>query len=280
MLIVSTKFAGYAMTGKTALVTGASRGIGRAVAERLADDGALVAVHYGKDAAAAQETVERIERAGGRAFPIGADLEDAGAVEALFTELTARLAGRRLDILVNNAAAAPAGPIETDTAERFDRLFAVNVRAPYFIIQRALPLLADGGRIISISSAVTRIANPAQTSFAMTKGAVETMSRTLALALGDRGITVNVVAPGATMTEANASLFPPEAAAFLAGQAALGRVGRAEDVADVVALIASDDARWVTGQVLDASGGLHLGARVALAGVASARQAGGAGEHQ
>ncbi|MFG1960062.1 SDR family oxidoreductase [Nonomuraea sp. NPDC049028] len=250
---------------KTALVTGASRGIGRAVAERLAADGALVAVHYGKDAAAAQETVERIERAGGRAFPTGADLEDAGAVDALFAELAAGLAGRRLDILVNNAAAAPAGPIETDTAEQFDRLFAVNVKAPYFIIQRALPLLADGGRIISVSSAVTRIANPAQTSFAMTKGAIETMSRTLALALGERGITVNVVAPGATMTEANTSLFPPEAAAFLAGQAALGRVGRAEDVADVVALLASDDARWVTGQVVDASGGLHLGARVALA---------------
>ncbi|GAA3507768.1 NAD(P)-dependent dehydrogenase (short-subunit alcohol dehydrogenase family) [Streptosporangium album] len=142
-----------------------------------------------------------------------------------------------------------------------------SIHAPYFIIQRALPLLADGGRIVSLSSAVTRIANPAQTSFAMTKGAVETMSRTLALALGDRGITVNVVAPGATMTEVNASLFPPETAAFLAGQAALGRVGRAEDVADVVAFIASDDARWVTGQVLDTSGGLHLGARVALAGV-------------
>lgn len=250
---------------KTALVTGASRGIGRAIAERLAADGALVAVHYGKDAAAARETVERIERAGGRAFPIGADLEVAGAADALFAELEAGLAGRRLNILVNNAAAAPAGPIETDTAEQFDRLFAVNVKAPYFIIQRALPLLADGGRIVNLSSAVTRIANPAQTSFAMTKGAVETMSRTLALALGERGITVNVVAPGATMTEANASLFPPEAAVFLAGQAALGRVGRAEDVADVVALIASDDARWVTGQVLDASGGLHLGARVALA---------------
>lgn len=268
MLIVTNKSAGYAMkklAEKTALVTGASRGIGRAIAERLAADGALVGVHYGKGAAAAQETVERIERAGGRAFPIGADLEDEGAVDALFAELEAGLAGRRLDILVNNAAAAPAGAIETDTAEQFDRLFAVNVKAPYFIIQRALPLLADGGRVISLSSAVTRIANPAQTSFAMTKGAVETMSRTLALALGERGITVNVVAPGATMTEANTSLFPPEAVAFLGGQAALGRVGRAEDVADVVALLASDDARWVTGQVVDASGGLHLGARVALA---------------
>jgi 3-oxoacyl-[acyl-carrier protein] reductase len=250
------------LAGKTAVVTGASRGIGRAIAERLAADGAKVAVHYGTGEAAAKETVARIERDGGRAFPVRAELGTAGDVDALFAGLERGLAGQPLDILVNNAAAAPAGPIEADTPERFDHLFAVNVKAPYFIIQRAIPRMSDGGRIITLSSVVTRAANPGQTSFAMTKGAVETMSLTLANALGPRGITVNAVAPGATRTETNAAWFEaPGTEEFLAGMTALDRLGRAEDVVGVVAFLASEDGRWVTGQVLDASGGLHLGVR-------------------
>ncbi|AUI64924.1 short-chain dehydrogenase [Amycolatopsis sp. BJA-103] len=164
-----------------------------------------------------------------------------------------------LDILVNNAAAPPAGPIETDTPESFDHLMAVNVRAPYFLIQRAP--INDGGRVINISSVATRMANPAQTSFAMTKGALETMSRTLAQQLGPRGITVNVVAPGATRTEANEGIFTPELEAAIANLTAHRKLGNQDDIADVVAFLASDDARWVTGQVLDASGGLFLGPR-------------------
>ncbi|MFI6318108.1 SDR family oxidoreductase [Nonomuraea sp. NPDC050556] len=242
------------LIGKTALVTGASRGIGRAIAERLAADGARVAVHYSTSEAEATETVAGI---GDRAFAVRADLGSMAGVDALVTAL----AERKVDILVNNAAAQPAGPIETDTPEQFDRLFAVNVKAPYFLIQRLLPLMPDGGRIISISTVATRMAYPTQTSFAMTKGALETMSLTLAQSLGARGITVNVVAPGATMTAANAALFTPEASAYFASNTALNRVGRAEDVADVVAFLASDEARWVTAQTLDASGGVHLGPR-------------------
>ncbi|HEY3510692.1 MAG TPA: SDR family oxidoreductase [Kribbella sp.] len=245
------------MNGKTALVTGASRGIGRAIAERLAAAGCEVAVHYGRDKAGAEETLARI---GGRGFVIGAELGVSGAVESVVDQLGAELGGRRLNVLVNNAAASPAGPIGTDTEAAFDRLMAVNVRAPYFLIQRLLPMLADDGRIVSISSVATRMANPAQTSFAMTKGALETMTVTLAQELGARGITVNAVAPGATRTEANGAVFDtPGLSELIVAQTALGRLGGADDVAEVVAFLASPAARWITGQVVDASGGLHLG---------------------
>nr|WP_202961451.1 SDR family oxidoreductase [Amycolatopsis sp. ATCC 39116] len=247
----------------TALVTGASRGIGRAIAARLAAQGVLVVVHFGTDAKGAAATVAEIERDGGSAFAVGARLGVDGDVETLFAGVESALAGRPLDILVNNAAATPAGPLGVTTRAEFDHLFAVNVRAPYFVIQRALPLLRDGGRIITISSVATRMANPAQTSFAMTKGAVETMSMTLANELGARGITVNAVAPGATRTATNGSAFAaPGLAEFIAASTAMNRLGEPGDIADVVAFLASDAARWITGQVIDASGGLFLGPRV------------------
>lgn len=251
------------LTGRTALVTGASRGIGQAIATRLAAKGAEVIVHFGTDAGGAKATVDEIERAGGTAFAVGAKLGVDDDVETLFGGVEAGLAGRPLDILVNNAAAAPAGPLGTTTRTEFDHLFAVNVRAPYFIIQRALPLLRDGGRIITISSVATRMANPTQTSFAMTKGAIETMTMTVANELGTRGITVNAVAPGATRTATNGPAFEaPGLTEFITGTTALDRLGGPDDVADVVTFLASDAARWVTGQVIDASGGLFLGPRV------------------
>lgn len=250
------------LSGRTALVTGASRGIGQAIARRLAARGAVVVAHFGADRDGATATVEQITRAGGRAYAVGAELGVDGDVETLVDGVRASLAGQPLDILVNNAAAPPAGPLGATTRAAFDHLFAVNVRAPYFLIEQALPLLRDGGRIITISSVATRMANATQTSFAMTKGAVETMTRTLANQLGAREITVNAVAPGATRTATNAQVFEtPGLADLITGMTALDRLGNPDDVAEVVAFLASDAARWVTGQVIEASGGLFLGPR-------------------
>jgi 3-oxoacyl-[acyl-carrier protein] reductase len=250
------------MTDKTALVTGASRGLGRAIAERLAADGALVAVHYGTNKTAALETVARIEAAGGQAFTVEADLERDNGVELLFAGLSEGLAGRPLDILVNNAAVLSEG---IDASEdEFDRAFRINVRAPFFIIQRALPLLRDGGRIINISSGVTWFAIP-EVVYAMTKGALNVLGRSLANTLGERGITVNTVSPGITHTDMNTWLDEvPGAPEGVAGIVALGRVGEPDDIADAVAFFASPDGRWVTGQVLEVNGGLYLGPKAAL----------------
>ncbi|MFE7409577.1 SDR family oxidoreductase [Streptomyces laurentii] len=258
-------------TPRTALVTGASRGIGRAIARRLARDGMVVAVHYGADAAAAQETVDLIAAAGGRAFAVGADLASYDGVLTLVDGVRAGLAahtgrtedpGALLNVLVNNAAVATSGGhLQDETVEGFDRLFAVNVRAPFFLVQQLLPVLRDGGRIVNIGSGVTRIALADELAYAMTKGAMETFTRTLANVVGARRITVNTVAPGPTETAAltaRLAAVPELEQLMIAGQA-LPWVGQPEDVADPVAFLASPDGRWITGTVIDASGGTYLG---------------------
>jgi NAD(P)-dependent dehydrogenase (short-subunit alcohol dehydrogenase family) len=249
------------LAGKTALVTGGTRGIGRAIAERLGRDGARVAVHYGTREVAARETVSTIEGAGGSAFAVRAELGVQGDADAVLEGLRAGLRGEPLDILVNNAAIEGHGAtIDGATEDQFDRLFSVNVRAPFFLIQRLLPLLADGGRIVNISSADTRIALPDEIVYSMTKGALNVLGRTLADALGRRGITVNTVAPGITDTgKIDWILERPELVAATAAVTALRRVGEPVDIADAVAFLASDDARWITGHLLDATGGMFLG---------------------
>jgi len=167
-----------------------------------------------------------------------------------------------LDILVNNAAVAPQITISQTTPEEFDRIFAINVRAPFFIIQRALPLMPDGGRIINISSGVTWFATPA-TVYSMTKGALNVLSRSLANSLGVRNITVNTISPGITDTDMNPSIRDKDVKAIerVAAMTALRRPGRPVDIGDVVAFFASDEARWIAGQTLEVNGGLFLGPR-------------------
>lgn len=266
------------LTGKTALVTGGSRGIGRAVSLRLAAEGALVAVHYGGDDEAAKETVALIEEGGGQAFAVRArfgakpqegvkGVEGAqegggveGAVERLFEGLADGLAGRGLDILVNNAGIASTVPIAHLTPAEFERVMTINVTTPFFVIQRALPLLNDGGRIINMGSTASRFAVTMQIGYTISKAALEAMAPTLANELGRRGITVNTVAPGAVRTDMTAGYTSiPEVVAALESITALGRLGEPEDVADVVGFLAGPAGRWVTGQTIDVSGGTYLG---------------------
>lgn len=248
------------LNGKTALVTGSSRGIGAAIAKRLAADGALVAVHYGKDEAAAGATVAAIQAAGGQAFPVRAQLGTPGDVDTLFAGVERGLAGRPLDILVNNAAVISyQATVESATLEDFDRVFAINVRAPLFITQRALKLMPDGGRIVNVSSGVTWFAIP-EVVYAMTKGAINVMTRSLALTQGKRHISVNTVSPGITATDMNGWLVDNvEAQQRVAAMTALGRHGQPEEIADAVAFFVGNDGRWVSGQTLEVNGGLFLG---------------------
>ncbi|MFD9426980.1 MULTISPECIES: SDR family oxidoreductase [unclassified Streptomyces] len=251
------------LDGRAALVTGGSRGIGRAVALRLASEGALVAVHYGGNDASAAETVARIAEAGGRAFAVRARFGESGAVDQLFSGLTAGLAEHGvdgLDILVNNAGIHSARSIGQLTEEEFERLLAVNVSTPLFVIQRALPLLRDGGRIVNMGSAATRIADPGQIGYTVTKAALAALGPSLANELGRRRITVNTVEPGVVLTDMIAPYAAfPEAVAGLESITALGRIGEPEDVADVVGFLAGPQGRWVTGQTIDVSGGTYLG---------------------
>jgi NAD(P)-dependent dehydrogenase (short-subunit alcohol dehydrogenase family) len=250
------------LSGRTALVTGASRGIGRAIAERLALDGAVVAVHYGTREAEARDVVASIEARGGSAFPIQAEFGVNGIeaeVDILFRQLEAARGDTSLDVLVNNAGILDGTPIGQVTPQAFDRSFEINVRAPFFLVQRALPRLRENGRIINISSAVTRIASPFL-HYAMGKGAIDVLSRTLAQQLGPRGVTVNTVTPGVVDTDMGSWVdSAPDLRAQVSSTVALGRIGQAADIADVVAFLASDDARWVTGQSIEASGGQWLG---------------------
>ncbi|MFJ1838689.1 SDR family oxidoreductase [Streptomyces sp. NPDC088175] len=247
------------LSGKVALVTGSSRGI----AERLARDGALVAVHYSSNEAAARATAATIADSGGLAFLVGAELGVPGDVDTLMAGLEAGLRAHgesMIDILVHNAGLNIMGrPIEVLTPEEFDQMVAVNIKAPFFLTQRLLPRLRDGGRIITISSVSTRVASAHGIGYPLTKGALEVFSHTLAKHLGPRGITVNSVSVGFTHTDMTADvLADPANVERNIGLTALGRIGEVTDIADAVAFLASEDARWITGAKIDVTGGVNL----------------------
>lgn len=248
-----------------AVVTGAGRGIGAAISSRLAAAGFTVAVHYGQDSQAAAAVVSSIVSADGKAFQFQADLAADTAASDFWTSYDkasaeAGAADQPVQVLVNNAGVTLRGPIEDFSREDFLRQQAVNVNAPYFIVKEGLDRIPDGGRIVNISSGVTRIAFPEIIAYALTKGAIEAFTLTLAKHLGPRGITVNAVAPGVVDTDINAGWLRgnSEAEAGVAAGAALGRVGQPDDIASIVAFLASEDARWITGQKIDATGGTNL----------------------
>jgi NAD(P)-dependent dehydrogenase (short-subunit alcohol dehydrogenase family) len=242
------------LDGKTALVTGASRGIGRACASALAQAGAQVIVHYGRRADEAEAVVAAI---GGGARAVGADLEAPEGAHVLAAQVR-KIAGARLDILVANAGIAKAAAIEDQNVEDFDRLFAVNVRAPYFLVQQLLPILGVGSSIVLTSSVVARAAVGALSAYAATKGAVDTLVVHFAAALGPRGIRVNAVAPGVVDTDMSSFTKTTAGRDMTIGMQALKRVAEPNDIAGAVVFLASDDARWVTGDTLRVDGGSKL----------------------
>jgi 3-oxoacyl-[acyl-carrier protein] reductase len=243
-----------ALDNKVALITGASRGIGAAIATRLAADGADVILHYGtgKDEVAA--VAQKIIAAGGRASVVHADLARHDGAQTLIAGVTAN----NIDILVNNAGVALYAGFEETSAGGFDTLMNVNVRSLFFVTQEVLKRLNDGGRIINLSTAVTRTYFPGITAYSASKGFVDVLTLNLAASLGARNITVNAVAPGAIDTRMSAWIHGPGGADTVKQIQALPGIGQAEHVAGVVAFLAGPDGAWTTGQVIDASGGTKL----------------------
>ncbi len=242
------------LKGKVALVTGSSRGIGRAVAERLSKDGASVVVNYSKNADQAQHVVEAIQSAGGQAIAVHSNVASVDDIHHLFDQAIERFG--KIDILVNNAGILSTEPVAQVTEEDFDKLFGVNVKGTFFACQQAALTMNQGGRIINLSSTVTEMILPNYAIYSASKGAVEQITRVLAKELGARGITVNCVSPGPTDTELFRAGKTEEQIDALAQMAAFGRLGKPQDIADVVAFLASEEARWITGQNIRANGGL------------------------
>src|SRR5271154_642815 len=245
------------LTNKIALVTGASRGIGQAAARSLARGGARVLVHYGRGRDEAESLVSEIRGAGGHAEAIAADLAAADGAHAL-AEKVRKMVDGRLDILVANAGISKSVPIEGLTVEDFDRLFAVNVRAPYFLVQQLLPVLGNGSNVIFVSSLGARSAVGTLAAYAATKGAIDTLVKHFAATLGPRGIRVNAIAPGVVDTDISNFTKTETGREITLGMQALKRIAKPDDIGGVIAFLASDAARWITGDTVRVDGGSKL----------------------
>ena len=249
------------LEGKTALVTGGGRGIGARIAERLAAAGAIVAVNYAGNAAAAEETVAGINAAGGEAFTAQAKIGAPGEIEKLVAQLdaefTRRTGGNGLDILINNIGGGGYMTIRSTTIEQFEGLFTLNIGGPFFLTQALIDRLRDqGGRVINISSAASRLAGTEFIAYSILKAGVDMFTRVLAKDLGPRGITVNSVAPGFVKGDTYEDLVPTQAIEDqIRDNTLLKRIGQPEEIADFVHALAGEAGRWVTGQNIEASGG-------------------------
>lgn len=246
------------------VITGASRGLGRAAALRCAQEGALVAVGHATHERAAQEVVGEIETAGGRAFAIQADLSSLTGIDAFYAtldhELEARTGQARFDTLVSNAGIGGTSKVSDTTEALFDRIFDLNVKGSFFMAQRAIPRLRDGGHVVLLSTGLTRFTMAEYAAYSASKGAIDVLAKCLAKELGPRGIAVNALAPGAVDTDFNAHWLRdnPQAQAHLRSLTAMDRVAGPQEIADVIAWLASKDSRWITGQRIEASGGQSL----------------------
>lgn len=245
------------LTNKVALVTGASRGIGRASALALAQAGAQVLVHYSNGEKEADAITAEIRKSGGRAEKIGADLRQADGPHVLAKKARA-IVGERLDILVANAGIAKAASIEDTKVEDFDSLFAVNVRAPFFLVQQLLPVMGKGSSIVLVSSLAARATVGTLSAYAATKGAIDTLVKHFAVALGPSGIRVNAVAPGVVQTDMSSFTKTEAGRDFTLSLQALKRLAQPDDIAAVVAFLASEEARWITGDSIHVDGGSKL----------------------
>lgn len=249
---------------QVALITGGSRGLGKDMALRLAQTGCDIIITYKSKLEEASGVVAQIKQIGQNAtalqFDVGQIKDFDGFVVKLQTVLSQQFGTEKLDILINNAGVGATIPIAQVTEEDFDGLVNIHFKGVYFLTQKLLPIINDGGRIINISSGTTRFANPGYSVYASAKSAIETFTRYLAKEIGARGITANVLAPGAIETDFNNATVRsnPQIKGYIASNTALGRVGQAEDIGGIVAFLCSPDAKWINGQRIEASGGVFL----------------------
>jgi len=243
------------LNGKVAIVTGASRGIGRQTAIHLAMSGAKVVVNYASNRGSADEVVQAIEQAGGEAAAIRADVSKISEVEALFAETLERFG--RVDILINNAGIMETTRIADVTEEIFDRQFAINVKGTYFACRQAMMHMAPGGTIVNFSTSVSGAMLPGYSVYAATKGAVEQLTRQLAKEFGPKDIVINCIAPGQVATELFLNGKSEEQVDSYRRMNAFGRLGEPEDIANAIDLLVSDKARWMTGQTIRVNGGFN-----------------------
>lgn len=252
------------MSRKIAIVTGASRGLGKNAVEKLAKKGVDIILTYHSQQDAAQAVVKSVQAAGGKAVAVKLDAGNSSSFNAFVAEVKTQLQAvwqrDNFDFLVNNAGVGLHEAFAETTEEQFDLMMNIHLKGPFFLTQKLLPMMADGGRILNVSSGLARFALPGSSAYAIMKGAIEVLTRYQARELGERGITANVLAPGAIATDFSGGMVRdnPQVNKMVAGNTALGRVGLPDDIGDMVALMLSDEAGWMTAQRVEASGGMFI----------------------